>query len=337
MKDALRHHLAKRMEERLDTLRRSEESRKFEVDSREGQGRAGDLLLLSVSQAFPVEWLLLGPDPEHAGHVLAVAADTHPMSGSGDFSLPGESAMAPLTLRLAESVSIPETLDTASFRRRGRLEPELLARVLEAREGILRGQTVASERQLETDVDPEYEDWIREVVQPARETVQRRESPRGTVGESPRGQPRKTVPASWFRGLAAVFALVSLGLSSWIAVLEQRLAQPVFDPPLEEIHLNAPTRTEKSIRVPSSTRYLMLFLILEGRESCMDYRLEVLDSAGDVVSRKTDLSVNQRAEVRLWVPREHWREGRLSLRLAARCDGREITLDEKSISIEREP
>jgi hypothetical protein len=145
------------------------------------------------------------------------------------------------------------------------------------------------------------------------------------------------VPARWFYGLAAAFALAALGLSTRVAVLEQQLASPIFDPPLEEIHLNAAKRNDKIIRVPPSAQHLMLFLVIEGRDFCTDYRVEILDSDGRVLGRKTDLQISRRSEVRLWVPRRQWHSGSLHFRLRARCDGQEVDLDEKSIPIEMRP
>lgn len=316
-----------------------QQASEFGTDARLAQ--VGDLVLLAASAEFPVEWLLLEPDPEQEGQFLAVPADTNPVAGSHDFPLPATASLAPLTLRLAVPLSIQVPARGTSATKRGSLQPDLLQRALVLRQEILRGQVKASERQRETDVDPDYEDWMREVVEPALDAVRRSARPKTTTPGIttmilPAMQPAM-VPARWFYSLAAAFALVTVGLSGWIALQEQQLALPVFDLPLEEVRLNSGERAPEHFKVPASARHLMLFLVLRGRDSCSGYGLEILNSAGQVVQGKSDFEVLMGTEIRLLVPREQWRDGVLHLRYSALCDGQKVILDQKSIPIETVP
>ena len=129
----------------------------------------GELLFFPETADLPVEWAVLGRDPAHPGHVLVVPADTNTQAGTADVEATG--SVAPLTLRCAFGVWIPEARAAAALRSEGALSSEDVSaakRVWDARE---RGEPVGSLLAEEVDADPDYRDWIEDVLVPAREAL----------------------------------------------------------------------------------------------------------------------------------------------------------------------
>lgn len=126
----------------------------------------GELVLFPETAALPVEWAVLGRDPAHPGQILVVPADTNTQAGTADVDATG--SVAPLTLRCAFGVWVPESRLAVAPRAEGTLAPEDVTaarRVWEARE---RGEPAGSLLAEEVDADPEYRDWIEDVLVPAR-------------------------------------------------------------------------------------------------------------------------------------------------------------------------
>ncbi|HEV2845580.1 MAG TPA: hypothetical protein VG477_12085, partial [Thermoanaerobaculia bacterium] len=123
----------------------------------------GDLFVLPETADFPVEWAVLDHRP---GRLLAVPADTCPLTGSADVEVPRGELGGPLVLRCRYSV----WGDAARFdpnRRTGTLDAVAVDRALRKRAELDSGSLTASSLAYEADVDPEYEDWERDILIPA--------------------------------------------------------------------------------------------------------------------------------------------------------------------------
>ena len=121
---------------------------------------AGDLYMLAETAGFPVEWLVVERTP---GHCRLVAADTNPALGSADVPVPAEIEGGPLSLRCAMSVQVGvETLRRGE--RTGTVAPEVLEAVRRRLEDLAAGSPAP---RLD-EPDPGLEDWLEEVLAPAR-------------------------------------------------------------------------------------------------------------------------------------------------------------------------
>lgn len=129
---------------------------------------AGELVLFPETADLPVEWAVLGRDPDRPGLVLVVPADTYTKAGTTDVEVSEGSPVAPLTLRCAFGTWTGEARLSMARRTGDVLESQDVSaarRVWEARE---RGEPVGSLLAEEVDADPEYQDWIEDVLVPAR-------------------------------------------------------------------------------------------------------------------------------------------------------------------------
>lgn len=164
----------------------------------------GDLVLFTETAGFPIEWAVLGRDPGRPGRVLVVPADTNPKAGPADVEVTEDSPVAPLTLRCGFGVWINEARLGAA-RRTDVLDPQDVSaarRVWEARE---RGEPVGSLLAEEVDADPEYRDWIEDVLVPARTAL--------SVAPAVPIRRRPYFFGNPFALAASILLMVSLGLT----------------------------------------------------------------------------------------------------------------------------
>jgi hypothetical protein len=124
----------------------------------------GDLFLLPETVAFPVEWLLV--ERERQGNCRVVAADATPILGCADVSLPPEATMGPLSVRCAVEAAI-EVESLRRGERTGTLAAEDLDRVRRKRAELAAGAVADPRLGSPGEPDPEYEDWLDEVLLPA--------------------------------------------------------------------------------------------------------------------------------------------------------------------------
>jgi hypothetical protein len=132
----------------------------------------GDLFVFAETAGFPVEWAVLERRPGDPGRLLAVPADTHPLAGSADVEIPANEPSGPLRLRCRFGLWVnASSFDPA--RRTGALDSGAVARALAKRAELETGEATASPLAFEDDADPEYEDWVREVLAPAHAVLSR--------------------------------------------------------------------------------------------------------------------------------------------------------------------
>ncbi len=181
---------------------------------------AGQVLALPELGEPRLSWATLRREEGTSERRLLAAADVNPLVGSGDVAVTGPE-VGSLTLRCRFAVWTSEReLGTTILL--GILPPEALARADSRWQAIVAGQPIGTFSEQETEEDPEYQDWIEDVVRPAAGKLETRAganapSPRSALPFSTR---RPTEPISsrrprgiWMRW-AAVLAFVALGAGS---------------------------------------------------------------------------------------------------------------------------
>jgi hypothetical protein len=301
---------------RLETLAAQARERavwtKAELERRRGQPAGpGDLFVLPVTADLPVEWAVLERRPEGRGKLLVVPADTHPLAGAADVEVGEGYPGGPLRLRCRFGV----WLDAVSFdpeHRSGVLASETVAAALDRHRQVESGSLAPSPLAEEVEADPEYREWIREVPERARELAAA--GPKPEVKRFPSPSPK---PAY---ALAAMFALVAVGLSLWVVRLSRevdRLSAPVFDMPSVEVELGQGVRGGTVVQVPREASHVLIVLVLDPSlgPGPRDGYLEILRRSGEPVWRSSRKHLVPLAEMRLLLPRRLLPDGDYRVRV----------------------
>jgi len=177
---------------------------------------AGQVLVLQELGEPSLAWVAVQREVGERARLLLVAADVNPLVGSGDVTAAGP-AVGPLTLRCRCSVWVRER-ELGAFTLLGNLTPEALSLADARLQAMAAGRPVGTFSEQETEEDPEYQDWIEDVVRPAVGKLQERagaEAP-SPLPVLPFPTPRPAAPparGAWMRW-AAVLAFVGLGTAS---------------------------------------------------------------------------------------------------------------------------
>jgi hypothetical protein len=279
-------------------------------------GLPGDLFVLAATADLPVEWAILDRRP---GELLAVPADTRPLAGSADVEVPAELSGGPLSLRCRFGVWLDAGLFEPELRS-GSLTPEIVAEALQHFRRLEAGDLEASPLAEEVDADPEYADWIREVPERARALA---------AAARPMAWPAAARPSpavSWTPAhrLAAIFALLAVGLSIWVALLRREVGQlsaPIFDIPANEVVLGGGDRGGSVLEIPRGASHVLLVLVVDAGIAPQEGRFEIVDAGGKTVWRGHRVHLIPAGEFRLVVPRGLLPDGRYSVRIVPDAGG----------------
>jgi len=201
--------------ERLRELGRATAEASRHGASLGGRYRSGDLFLHPEACEGGVRWVVLAGGEDE---VWVMACDLSPLVGSADVAVPVGEGGGPLTLRGAFDLRISPRVLAPEWRV-GTLARARVERARAVAEGLAAGTHRGSALAREVDEDPEYEDWLAEVVAPAREAL--RSAPAIVVPEAPSvASARAFFP--WSRALAATFAATTVGLLFWAGALKQQ-------------------------------------------------------------------------------------------------------------------
>ncbi|WP_069471209.1 DUF1822 family protein [Candidatus Marithrix sp. Canyon 246] len=125
--------------------------------------QAGDIFRIDNQKTIGLlQWVLLYSQAEQW---FIVPADDNPMTGTTDIAISEKALCGPLTLRCSQGIWIPETNLDLSLRV-GVLENWHLYRAIDK----VKGKIQSTAWQRETEADPEYEEWMEQVIQ-ERETL----------------------------------------------------------------------------------------------------------------------------------------------------------------------
>jgi hypothetical protein len=314
-------------------------SRTLEASAREGHitaalarrsGRPiepGDLCVLPATAAYPVEWALVERGLDDPGQLLAVPADTFPPAGTGDVEIPESDPAGPLRLRCRQALWVNEKAFEQA-RRTGVLAARWLREAGARHEALEAGPLPPASLAEEVEADPEYRDWERDVLVPAREALEREASgavagPR-RIGGPAIARPWRSLPAR----LAAVFLLAAVGLGIWNARLQDQLDQPFAgEPTLLKHERNGGDLVEVAPKAKE------VWLAAQLEQPVTGGRIEIEDADG----RKIRLSepIDAENEFVFFVPRRQLPNGEYRILLVAADGGK---LDSWSIDVRtREP
>ncbi|HEY3566489.1 MAG TPA: hypothetical protein VGP73_01050 [Thermoanaerobaculia bacterium] len=281
----------------------------------DGPPEPGDLFVLRATGELPVEWALLDRRPQ--GDLLAVPADTNPLAGGADVEVPATAPGGPLCLRCRLAVWLRPGLFEPGLRS-GRLAPETVAEALRQVRRLEAGTLEPSPLAEEVDADSEYRDWIREVPERARALA---------LAARPAAS-RK--PGSWFGpgySLAAMFALLAIGLGLWAATLRREVKQlsaPVFDISPQEVVLGETHRGPTVLEIPPQDDHVLLTLVVDASIPPQDAHFEILDAKGRSVWRSDPLRLTPR-DFRLFLRRSDLPDGEYRVRIVPETGGRPLS------------
>ena len=127
----------------------------------------GDVILLSDAKDLPVQWLILARDPSMPRKLLLAVLDSNPMLGSNDLEIEDKS-LGHIVLRRPYG----GWLDCEKADRNLRIGSLSEIDVAKAREHWFRNapqrQSILME---ETDLDPEYQYWLKTIIEPSCKKV----------------------------------------------------------------------------------------------------------------------------------------------------------------------
>ncbi len=330
---------------------------RVEIDERRGQPAApGDLFVLAESAEGAVEWAVLARDPE--GWLLAVPADANVLVGSADVVCVQDGV--PLTLRCAFAVRLAAGRFERG-RRSGAVAPADVERALTRCSALDRGERVGSVLEHEVDQDPEYLDWVEEVLEPARRTVLGREGAAAAAAgahepaEEPGAEPLRgpwggrgvVRPGAWYLMAASILLAVGAGLGSGLLwrhnrALERQLAAArlagaaVANPVLAQLDLTAGLRGDLEQTLPPAATHLILFFGLGDTDRSPAYRLEVIaEPSGAAVWVQSGLRRSEYGEVMAGIPAAVLPAGEYRLRLLGVGEEPERLLGEHGLRVEQ--
>ena len=236
-----------------------------ELEQRRGRApEAGEIFVLPETAELPVEWALLEARPKA---FLAIPADTQPLAGSRDFALGPHVLSGPLTLRCGHPVEIAAARLRPELRT-GLLDPHSLAAVRSLQTALARGTAADDPMGEEVDRDPEYRDWVDEVLDPARAVMV------GLGGDVAAADAKgaKVIPFeersversgrySGTRGrflpwLVAASLAIGLGWTTWRLRESQEMNQEILAPQINEPNLSlsfGTVRGEEEFRISPPT------------------------------------------------------------------------------------
>jgi len=203
-------------------LDRYEQKQEVLAGARARPPASGDVYVLEPTRDFNLEWMLVAHDPADPGRFLAVPADGNFLAGSADVELPDDSAAGSLRLRCRFATWIGSTVLDPALRVGvvGRGEVERARRKwFEVGDGEVAGPRLARE----VDDDPEYRDWVKDVLIPARRTLLAAEEGTRDRAEQRVAPPRRPQRSTFDRIAAAITLTVGGGL---LGLLLWRLNEP---------------------------------------------------------------------------------------------------------------
>jgi hypothetical protein len=294
---------------------------RFPPERAAGPPAPGDLFVLAATSGLPVEWAVLDRRTGRpgfsgkAGELLVVPADTQPLTGSADVEVPAGAPGGPLSLRCGFGIWVDAGLFAAATRS-GALSPETVAEALQRSRRVDAGTLEPSPLAEEVDADPEYEDWIRDVPKQARDLI--------LATRRTEVRPSRPFALEGYR-LAALFALLAIGLSVWVVQLRREveaLSEPVFEAPGQEVNLGEQTRGSHTIvKLPRDARRVILDLALDSALPDQPGRFEIADAEERVVWQGPVKRHTPGTDVHLGISRELLSDGEYRLRLVPAAGG----------------
>lgn len=302
--------------------------------------RPGDLFALAETADFGIEWLVLDR-ADVPSRVLLVPVDTNPLAGSADVEMPPSHPLGPLTLRCGYGVWIdPGGLQPAD--RTGVLDDETLEAALKKRWALARESLRGSPLEREVDVDPEYEDWVDEILIPARQALE--EAHQEVVEVRTEEASHEPLRLAW--GIAATLLFALVGLSLWTMSLYEQ-AQRSHEPEVlaqvpQGLKVGDAVRGDGDLRIRESDLSQGIYVVLgEDADPYSTFRLQIVSEdngrrwTGTVSLSEPEPGVSR--EILLRLPMEFVGADRKAvLKLFGIRDGEDVPIDEEELRLLRE-
>jgi hypothetical protein len=149
------HQLAKTMEKKLEKVANK-------LSQLPKTPQAGDIFRIDNQNTMALlQWVLLYSQSEQW---FIVPADDNPMTGTTDIAISEKALCGPMTLRCSQGIWIPETNLDLNLRV-GVIENWHLYRAIDKTKQVFEGKIQSTVWQRETEADPEYDEWMEQVIQ----------------------------------------------------------------------------------------------------------------------------------------------------------------------------
>jgi hypothetical protein len=149
------HQLAKTMENKLEKVANK-------LSQLPKTPQAGDIFRIDNQNTLGLlQWVLLYSQSKQW---FIVPADDNPIAGSTDIAISEKALCGPLTLRCSQGIWIAETNLNLNLRV-GVLENWHLYRAIDKTKQVFEGKIQSTVWQRETEADPEYDEWMEQVIQ----------------------------------------------------------------------------------------------------------------------------------------------------------------------------
>ena len=285
-----------------------------------GKPCLGDLYLFEAQSDPFVQWVLVAQDPADSKRFLAIPADAHFLVGSGDVSLPDQASLGALTLRCRFGVWI----DASQLKPEQRIGVLASSFATQARQRwfeLGQDEVRCTVLEREVDDDPEYQDWVKDVLQPARQALLDAGVGRAALQARPTQEPKGVGRRPFFMLLAATVLLVVItGIFSFQLWRQQRsfasfqaAQESVKRQHRQEIEaLEAARRSleaEYQLKLGSAeSEQAETIRSYEERLAALDRRLEALQRSTRVINPAIALldppQVNTRGRIEIHLPNE---------------------------------
>jgi len=156
-------------DERLEKLRKqitsvAEKNKRLEeaLHSRKKVPERGDIYLFdlkAIPEDVAVYWVILHRHPKDSNLFYTVPADTNPLEGIFDVSIPHTSLFGSLALRLGQGLWLPDNMFHPS-QRVGMVEALFIDRAQFIMSRIAKNEWIGSKMQQATESNPDYEEWM---------------------------------------------------------------------------------------------------------------------------------------------------------------------------------
>jgi len=298
------------------------------IDLISGEAGVGEVFVLEATSDFPVEWALLERRGAE-GPFLAVPGDSHPFLGSRDVEV--ETSTGLLILRCQAGL----WLEASSFDpdlRVGALEPDDLERARRKVREVSQEGFAPDPFLEEVDRSPEYEAWMRDVIQPARAVADSREAAPET-GRRPR--------LSRWMAVAAVLAVACFGLTVQVVRQQRQIeglaAQPLLNPLVAILQPAEVLRgtDARTYELPSAVPTLTVVLRFRETEIYPAYRLILTREGNARPVWSTDGLERSPEGVQLVLPQRLIPPGRYRLSLSGLGAGEARPIAEYELTIGR--
>jgi hypothetical protein len=149
------HQLASTMEKKLEKVANK-------LSQLPKTPQAGDIFRIDNQNTMALlQWVLLYSQSKQW---FIVPADDNPMTGTTDIAISEKALCGPMTLRCSQGIWIPETNLDLNLRV-GVIENWHLYRAIDKTKQVFEGKIQSTVWQRETEADPEYDEWMEQVIQ----------------------------------------------------------------------------------------------------------------------------------------------------------------------------